>query len=99
MDDSSCVDALLMLMAVTDDTTVLHRGGPEALAFVRRSAILALALGACRTAAGREEIERMGRKFESRRLSPGGSADLLSAGIFLVEMELEFAKPTAYSVS
>ncbi|OHE70238.1 MAG: hypothetical protein A2001_21200 [Treponema sp. GWC1_61_84] len=91
IDDTACVDTLLLLMTIVDDTTVLHRGGADALAFVRRSAFAALALGGSATAEGRAELGRMGREFEARRISPGGSADLLSAGIFLAETEREFA--------
>jgi triphosphoribosyl-dephospho-CoA synthetase len=88
--DVSSVDALLLLMTVADDTTVLHRGGAAALALVRRSALTALALGGVATESGRKELARMGKEFEEKRISPGGSADLLSAGIFLAETALSF---------
>lgn len=91
LDDTPCVHALLSLIAVTDDTTILHRGGQEALRFARSSALEVLSLGGLSTAPGRNRLERMARDFERRRISPGGSADLLSAGIFLVEMETQYS--------
>jgi len=86
-DDAVCVDALLSLMSVVDDTTVLYRGGIEALDYVKRSAAAALAIGGMGTSAGREAIANMSEEFPGRRISPGGSADLLSAGLFLSSIE------------
>ncbi|MFA6508813.1 MAG: triphosphoribosyl-dephospho-CoA synthase, partial [Treponemataceae bacterium] len=86
-DDAVCVNALLSLMAVVDDSTVLHRGGTEALDYVKESAADALAIGGTETAIGRAAIARMADEFVQRRISPGGSADLLSAGLFLSSFE------------
>ena len=91
LDDTPCVHALLSLVAVTDDTTVLHRGGQEALTFARKSAMEVLNLGGLSTREGRLRLEQMARDFLQRRISPGGSADLLSAGIFLVEVENQYS--------
>lgn len=85
--DAVCVDALLSLMSVVDDTTVLHRGGSEALIYVKESAAAALAIGGMKSPEGRAAIEHMVEEFPHRRISPGGSADLLSAGLFLCSVE------------
>jgi len=89
------VDALLGSMSELEDTCVLSRGGPEGLAFVRAGAARVLGAGALHTDEGRAALARLDAGFIERRLSPGGSADLLAAGIFLdsVEMALASRKP------
>src|SRR4030095_10125803 len=72
------VRALLALLAHVDDTNVLHRGGAVGLAFVQRRA--------AEVAAARDVIAQsaeMHCELVARRLSPGGSADLLAAALFV----------------
>ena len=89
-DDADCIEALLSVMAAADDTTVLHRGGPEALRLVKLGAFRVLALGGLRTEEGRRELALFSAELVRRRISPGGSADLLAAGIFLANVERDF---------
>ncbi|MBG0777026.1 MAG: triphosphoribosyl-dephospho-CoA synthase [Desulfovibrionaceae bacterium] len=79
--------ALLELMAVVPDTTVVHRAGPEGLALVRAGARAALELGGALTPEGRARTAELGRACVARSVSPGGSADLLAmtAGLYLLE--------------
>jgi triphosphoribosyl-dephospho-CoA synthetase len=70
-------------MTVVDDTTVLHRHGPETLSYVRQKAAEILVLGGLFTAEGKSAILSLDEDFISRRISPGGSADLLAATYFL----------------
>jgi triphosphoribosyl-dephospho-CoA synthase len=88
-------------MTVADDTTVLHRGGPEALHLMREGAVRVLALGGLRTAEGRRELGCVSRELVSRRISPGGAADLLAAGIFLANLERDCrrAAPARFSAA
>lgn len=81
--NDAAVNALLAIMTVAEDTTVVHRGRIEALAFVRRSAAQAIARGGMRTADGRSYLDRMNAAFIDRGLSPGGCADLLAGTIFV----------------
>lgn len=81
--DDAAVHALLAIMTVAEDTTVVHRGGIEALEFVRSSAAEAMARGGMRTVAGRSCVDRMNTAFIDRGLSPGGCADLLAGTIFV----------------
>jgi triphosphoribosyl-dephospho-CoA synthase len=81
-EDCAALNALMAIMASLDDTCVLHRGGPRALRFVHRSATGILDAGGCATALGRRKLERFRQRAERRRLSMGGSADLLSATLF-----------------
>ena len=77
------LDALLSLMAEMDDTCVLYRGGPEALSVVKAGAQAVLDAGGCATANGLQRLRALDRGLIARHISPGGSADLLAATIFL----------------
>jgi len=86
--EMALMDALLGSMAELDDTCVLSRGGPEGLAIVRAGAARVLEAGALHTDEGRAALARLDAEFVERRLSPGGSANLLAAGIFLDAVEV-----------
>ncbi|GAA4194672.1 triphosphoribosyl-dephospho-CoA synthase [Streptosporangium oxazolinicum] len=77
------LDALLAVMSLLDDTCVLHRGGPEGLRVVRSGAERVLAEGGAGTAHGHAALVELDERCVARRLSPGGSADLLAAALFL----------------
>ncbi|MGX9134855.1 triphosphoribosyl-dephospho-CoA synthase [Rummeliibacillus sp. JY-2-4R] len=72
--------SLLALMASLDDTCVLHRGGIEGLNYVKQYADKVLESG------NLYELRRMNEKLIERHLSPGGSADLLAATIYLYKI-------------
>jgi triphosphoribosyl-dephospho-CoA synthase len=82
-EDSAALNALIAIMASLDDTCVLYRGGPRALDFVHRSATGILEAGGVATEPGRRKLERFCARADRRMLSMGGSADLLSATVFL----------------
>ena len=90
---SARLDALLSLVAHLDDTCVLHRGGPAASSAVQAGAMAVLAAGGCRTPLGRQHFEALDRMCLDRRLSPGGSGDLLSATLFLDTLEERTSPP------
>jgi triphosphoribosyl-dephospho-CoA synthase len=77
------LDALLAVMAHLEDTCLLHRGGLGGLAAIRRGARGVLAAGGSATPAGRRRLAELDHLACTRRLSPGGSGDLLSAALFL----------------
>lgn len=86
---------LLELILVTEDTTLLRRGGPDGLTFMRTKARRILR-DAPQLSDG-ELIRRLGeldRAATRRRLSPGGAADNLALTIFL-EAALALAEPIA----
>lgn len=85
------LDALLAAMAELEDSCLLARGGPEALDFVRREAGVVIARGGASTRDGLTALRRLDGALCERRLSPGGAADMLAAGLFLDSLEkLEF---------
>jgi triphosphoribosyl-dephospho-CoA synthase len=77
------LDALVAIMARLDDTCLLHRGGLPALDAAQRGAGAVLAAGGASTPAGRRAYARLEVDLLARNLSPGGSADLLAACLFL----------------
>ncbi|PTW60414.1 triphosphoribosyl-dephospho-CoA synthase/triphosphoribosyl-dephospho-CoA synthase [Breoghania corrubedonensis] len=76
--EDALVHTLISLMAVCEDTTLLWRGGFEALDFVRSKAREALQAGGALTPAGMSAIHQLDAECITRNLSPGGSADLLA---------------------
>jgi triphosphoribosyl-dephospho-CoA synthase len=87
---SARLNALLAIMSRLDDTCVLARGGLQGLAIVQGGAGAVLAAGGAGTLAGRRALRRFGAEAVARRLSPGGSADLLAATLFLDRLESVF---------
>ncbi|MBW0000775.1 MAG: triphosphoribosyl-dephospho-CoA synthase [Verrucomicrobia bacterium] len=77
------LDALLAIMRSLDDTCLLHRGGPAALKTARVGAAAVLAAGGTATRQGRQRLRRLDRGLVAINASPGGSADLLAATLFL----------------
>lgn len=73
---------LFEIMARTDDTNVLFRGGAPALDFVHRSAARALSLPDNFLPA---ESARLDGEFILRGISPGGCADILALALFIAE--------------
>ena len=85
--NDSLVHTLLSLMTCVDDSTIVHRAGPDMLIRVKAGAAEVLALGSVFTSAGRAALTRLDREFIRLRISPGGSADLLAASISLYLLE------------
>ncbi|MDZ7793101.1 MAG: triphosphoribosyl-dephospho-CoA synthase [Spirochaetia bacterium] len=81
--DQAGVQALLYLMTVVEDTNVAARGGMPGLLYVQESARRALSLGGAYSSAGRTFIQQLNSECVFRNISPGGSADLLSASLFI----------------
>ena len=86
------LDALLTIMSRLDDTCVLYRGGAGALNAVKAGAHAVLMAGGYATADGRKELCKLDREMIASHVSPGGSADLLAATIFLDAIERRLSK-------
>ncbi|MBB4483407.1 triphosphoribosyl-dephospho-CoA synthase MdcB [Rhizobium etli] len=81
------VHAFFALLAVMEDTNLLHRGGMEGLRDARRLARGFLLNGGVGRADWLVHAMVVHRAFVARRLSPGGSADLLAVTVFLDRVE------------
>jgi triphosphoribosyl-dephospho-CoA synthase len=74
--------ALLRLMASNPDSNLVSRGGIDGLRYVQDYAATLLAAGWDNAA-----LRQMDRALMARRLSPGGSADLLAVAWLLAALE------------
>jgi len=77
------VQALFALIAGLEDTNLLWRGGAQGLAEARALAAGFLDAGGVFAGDWRQLAAQIDRIFIARRLSPGGSADLLGVTLFL----------------
>jgi triphosphoribosyl-dephospho-CoA synthase len=83
---AAAVQCLLSLVATLPDTNLLWRGGGAGLAFAQRAARRFLVRGGVHRPGWRAEVVAMHHDFTHRRLSPGGSADLLSAALLVHQL-------------
>ncbi|MBB6450776.1 triphosphoribosyl-dephospho-CoA synthase [Geomicrobium halophilum] len=84
-EERSQLHALLAIMAVLNDTCILYRGGKASLETVQKVAKKMIA----KNKVNRDEIQSLNTKMIKLGVSPGGSADLLAATIFLDRIENE----------
>lgn len=85
--DQALLQTLLHLMAHSDDSNIVSRGGLLGLEYVRRQATALLAQGGVFCRDGLAAIQRFDRDMIARNLSPGGSADLLAVTWLLYAIE------------
>ena len=81
--DEAALHALLATVAELPDTNLAHRGGQAGLDWARAQAGNFMATGGVFAPGWRDALQALCGSFVERRLSPGGSADLLSAAWFL----------------
>ena len=77
------LNVLLALMSAVDDTCILHRGDIETLNTVRQLSGDIVRAGGMGMAENSVKYEQLDRFITDKWVSPGGSADLLAATIFL----------------
>jgi triphosphoribosyl-dephospho-CoA synthase len=77
------LDTLFQVMAVLDDSNLAHRGGLDGLRRAQSLARAFLSRGGAGARDGLQEAQRIGDRFVEWNLSPGGSADTLSAACWL----------------
>ena len=82
----AATQCLFSLMAEVDDTNLLWRGGLIGQQFVRSQARHFLAAGGVLAADWQARASTVHRAVVARRLSPGGSADLLGVTLFLAAL-------------
>jgi triphosphoribosyl-dephospho-CoA synthase len=81
--EAARVHCFFALLAVVDDTNLLHRGGADGLVGARAAAAAFLDDGGIAAPDWRERAAAIHRAFVAARLSPGGCADLLAATLLL----------------
>lgn len=82
-DNDVMVHTLLAIMGYAEDTNVIGRFSLETLEEVRKRARDIIKVGGMLSEEGRRAILDMDREFRERGISPGGSADLTSATLFI----------------
>lgn len=81
------LDALAAIVAVLDDTCVLHRAGAAGLAQVQSAAARVAEQGGAASAGGRAALTALDALFLGLDASPGGAADLLAATLLIDRLE------------
>lgn len=76
------VNTLLGIMQYSEDSNVLHRHSKDILSEVQEKARYIIGIGGMNTIQGRQAIKDLDIDFSNRRISPGGSADLLAVTVF-----------------
>ncbi len=94
--DEGMLDSLMAIMAMLDDTCLLHRGGRRALAAAKDGAAAVLAAGGTSTPAGLSALASLDAELLAMNASPGGSADMLAASIFLDWLGVQPARSFAF---
>ncbi|WP_257347381.1 triphosphoribosyl-dephospho-CoA synthase [Pseudalkalibacillus decolorationis] len=80
------LEALVVLIAYLDDTCILYRGGLFALKMAKEKAKAVLQSGGVSTSKGWMKLKELNQTLIQLNVSPGGSADLLAATLFLDQL-------------
>ena len=86
-EEAARLDALLHIMSKLDDTCILYRGGAAALEAAKDGALQVESAGGIATVAGLQKLRNLDERLLALNASPGGSADLLAAALFLDAVE------------
>jgi triphosphoribosyl-dephospho-CoA synthase len=81
--NDAAVNVLLKIIINCEDTNLLSRGGFEGINYAKMMARETLDAGGILNKEGILNLQKMDEGFIHRRLSPGGSADLLSCTLML----------------
>ena len=86
-ENAACVQVCFALIAQVEDTNLLHRSGNAGLSFAYRAARGFLRRGGVGQKEWSLQAAEIHQNFVARRLSPGGSADLLAATLLIDALE------------
>lgn len=81
------VQACFALIARLEDTNLLYRGGAEGLRYAQQLAQRFLDAGGVRQPRWEACAQAVHHAFVERRLSPGGTADVLAMSLFAADLE------------
>ncbi|MDX5364552.1 MAG: triphosphoribosyl-dephospho-CoA synthase [Pseudazoarcus pumilus] len=82
-DPRALLHALIATIAVLPDSNLAHRGGRSGLEWARMVAADFIAAGSVFETGAERRLQALCGAFKRRWLSPGGSADLLAAALFV----------------
>lgn len=85
--NAAAVQCLFSLMAVLPDTNLLYRGGEEGLEFAQIVSRQFISEGGVLRRGWQAHAVAIHRRFVDLNLSPGGSADLLAATLFVDRLQ------------
>nr|WP_315427594.1 triphosphoribosyl-dephospho-CoA synthase MdcB [uncultured Albidiferax sp.] len=91
-DRAARTQAFFATMACLDDTNMVHRGGMDGLRFGQKAASQFLAAGGAARPDWLEHARTLHAAFVARRLSPGGSADLLACACWVQQLSVSAAQ-------
>lgn len=81
------LEIIINLMAESEDTNVIIRGGIDSLKRVKTISREFLKAGGMKQTGARKKLENINDDFFKENISPGGAADLLAVSIFLGMIE------------
>lgn len=84
--EAACLQAFMQTMSILDDCNLAHRGGLEGLAHARHAAAAFMEAGGMAHPQAMQTLRLLHENFVFRRLSPGGSADMLAAACFIARL-------------
>jgi triphosphoribosyl-dephospho-CoA synthase len=85
--DAALLHTFFVLLAGTEDTNVLYRGGAGALQFIQMQAGEFIQRGSVFEPGWQQRAEALHRQCSAKNLSPGGCADLLAAAWFVHQLQ------------
>lgn len=85
--NKSNINTLLCTITKLNDTNILARSSYSDLKWLKHKALRSLKRGGAFTVSGMKQLIEMNQECIWRNISPGGSADILAAAIFLWKLE------------
>lgn len=86
------INILLHSMALLDDTVILHKQDFEVLKFIKTRSKEIIAIGGMDTNIGKRSIDFFTDECIKLNISPGGSADIVSVVLILMQVRNDFFK-------
>lgn len=85
--NSMLIDTFMTLLTVNTDTNLLSRGGLDGLALAKKEAKAFMEEGGMAHPQSHSKLKCMNETFSAKRLSPGGTADLLAVSVYFAMLE------------
>ena len=94
--NSQLIHTLIGIMQYCQDTNIIYRHSQEVLKEVQRKATHIIEIGGMTTLDGQTAIKELDLEFCIRKISPGGSADLLAGTVFFSLLEKYLSDNTTF---